>query len=117
VVVEAALVSTVVVDSMIIILMGMDLHPEDLEDQVASMALQAETLGVRVVAQATARQVEGMQVAGVGIAETSSVKVLVGTKTGIQSGLDISRQPVTLITVACVPKYVAPYYGELACKF
>lgn len=89
--------STVAADSMTTILMVMDLHLEDLWDLAALMVRQVEILEVRVVAQVTVRQAEGIPAEEVGIAETSSVKVLVGTKTGIQSGLDIRRQPVTLI--------------------
>jgi hypothetical protein len=90
VVAVVVLVSKVVADSMTIILMDMDLR---LEDQVGTVALQEEALVVQVVVQVTAHKEEDLEavaVAAVGIVGTSNAKVLVGTKTGMQNGLDIN---------------------------
>ena len=113
VVAVAALASKGLADSMIVILMGMDLH---LEDRAASVVLQEEISVVR--AEASVRQ-EDMEEVGVGIAETSNVKVLVGTKTGIRNGLDISWQLVAgdVANAPEVTVYVAPYFGERCVSF
>jgi hypothetical protein len=97
VVVAVALVSKVGEGSMIVILMGLGLR---LGGQVDSVVLLVVALVVLVPDQVEVVlgmvHLVVMEVAGVvAIAETSNVKVLVGTMTEIPSGRDIRLQLLT----------------------
>lgn len=90
------MVSKVEPDSTMVSLMDLGLH---LVDKVVSVVLLLEDLvgrAVQVAVQGLVHQEDLEEVVGVGvgIGETSSAKVPVGTKTGILNDLDISPQLV-----------------------